>query len=89
MERITGSYSIGRRSGMELVTCMSVSDLGKWCGYLKDQPHDQVYGESFELLQPKFNRLHRDLNQATPSSPRYNKALLRWYWQQHISVSRY
>ena len=37
MEQINRSYSLGRRSVMELVTCTYLSGSGKWCGYPKDR----------------------------------------------------
>jgi hypothetical protein len=83
MEQTNGSYSIGRRWGMELVTCRYIPDLRKWCGYPKDQPHDQAYGESFEELHLKLHNPHRDLSQAAPSSPCYNQPLHCWYWQHN------
>lgn len=67
MEQINGSHSLGRRSGMGLVTCIYIPDLGKWFGYPKDQPHYQTYGESLEELQLKLHKLYGDLSQATPS----------------------
>lgn len=60
---------------MELVTCMYIPDLEKCCGYPKDQPYDQACGESFEERQLTLHKPHRDLSQATPSLPCYNKAL--------------
>lgn len=89
MERINGSYSSGRRSGMELATCIFIPDLGKWCGYPKDHPHYQAYGESFEELQLKLHKLHRDLSQSAPPSLCSNTALLCWYWQRQVSQRPY
>lgn len=89
MEWINRSYSLERRSDVELAICVFIQDLGKWCGYPKDQPHYQTYGESFDELQLKLHKLLRGLSQATPSSPCSNKALLCWYWQRQISRSPY
>lgn len=87
-EHVSGSYSLGRNSGMELMTYIFIQDHGRWCGYPKDHPDYHLYGESFEDLQLKLHELHLDPRRSTPSSVCSHATLLWWYWQRRTSQFR-
>lgn len=85
-EHVNGSYSLGRRSDIELTTYIFIQDQGKWCGYPKDHPDCQVHEESFQELQLKLHQLRLDLSRSASCCS--NTALLCWHWQREISRIR-
>ena len=60
---------------MEIAQYTMWQEQGQWHGYLRDYPDHQVQGESFEDLQLKLCRMHRDLaNRKAPGLPAPHRA---------------
>jgi len=66
---------------MEVMEYVFISDEGIWHGYPKGSRDNQTYGESFEALQLKSQRVHLGLNSSSSCS---NTTLFPWYWQRRI-----
>ena len=84
-ERDNGDYSLERQSSMKLAKYVFMPDQGMWHGYLKGCTNFEEYGESFEELQLKLNRLQPELTGSFSSSACSDTALLYWDSERRIS----
>ncbi|MBX3331199.1 MAG: hypothetical protein KF722_12400 [Nitrospira sp.] len=79
------NHPFERQSNMESAEYVFMPEQGMWHGYLKGCPNFEAYGESFEALQLKLNRLHPDPTGSISPSTCSDTALLCWDWQRRIS----